>query len=54
MCGVVYCSGTMPDLVLEDHAVKNMFDHGVSVTLNTGRFACLTLVFLSETDLSLS
>jgi adenosine deaminase len=26
----------MPELAIEDHAVKQMFEHGVSVTLNTG------------------
>lgn len=27
--------GTMPDLAIEDHALKHMLNHGVSVTLNT-------------------
>ena len=28
--------GTMPELSIENHAVRSMFQHGVSVTLNTG------------------
>ena len=30
--------GTMPELAMADHAVKQMFEHGVSVTLNTGGY----------------